>query len=76
MAGLFERMGISDQITPKLKQVPSGVRIGSIIASGEAEIGFQRTLRVQLAPQEVVRFLRRGTARKFTAMTLPFPSVG
>ena len=42
MAVLFERMGIADQIKPKLKQVPSGVRIGSIIASGEAEIGFQQ----------------------------------
>ena len=42
MASLFERMGISDQIQPKLKQTTSGVRIGSIIASGEAEIGFQQ----------------------------------
>lgn len=42
MANLFERMGIADQIKPKLKQAPSGVRIGSIIASGEADIGFQQ----------------------------------
>lgn len=42
MASLFERMGIADQIKPKLKQAPSGVRIGSIIASGEADIGFQQ----------------------------------
>jgi molybdate transport system substrate-binding protein len=42
MARLFERMGIADQLKPKLKQVPPGVRIGTIIGSGEAEIGFQQ----------------------------------
>ena len=39
---LVERMGITDQIKPKLKQVPSGMRIGTILESGEAEIGFQQ----------------------------------
>jgi molybdate transport system substrate-binding protein len=39
---MFERMGITDQIKPKLKQVPSGERIGTFIKSGEAEIGFQQ----------------------------------
>lgn len=39
---LFERMGIADQVESKLKQAPSGVRIGTIITSGEAEIGFQQ----------------------------------
>jgi molybdate transport system substrate-binding protein len=39
---LFERMGIADQVKPKLKQVPPGARIGALIASGEAEIGFQQ----------------------------------
>jgi molybdate transport system substrate-binding protein len=40
--GLFQRMGIADDIKPKLKQTPTGVFVGSIIASGEAEIGFQQ----------------------------------
>jgi molybdate transport system substrate-binding protein len=40
--GLFQRMGIADQIKGKLKQTPTGVFVGSIIASGEAEIGFQQ----------------------------------
>jgi molybdate transport system substrate-binding protein len=40
--GLFQRMGIADQIKAKLKQTPTGVFVGSIIASGEAEIGFQQ----------------------------------
>jgi molybdate transport system substrate-binding protein len=39
---LIERMGIADQVKPKLRQVPSGTRIGTIIVSGEAEIGFQQ----------------------------------
>jgi molybdate transport system substrate-binding protein len=42
MEALFERMGIAAQIKPKLKQTPPGVLIGTIIASGEAEIGFQQ----------------------------------
>ena len=35
-------MGIADEVKPKLKQTPTGVFVGSIIASGEAEIGFQQ----------------------------------
>jgi molybdate transport system substrate-binding protein len=42
MVGVFQRMGIADEIRGKLKQTPTGVFVGSIIASGEAEIGFQQ----------------------------------
>jgi molybdate transport system substrate-binding protein len=42
MVGLFERLGVADAVKPKLKQTPTGVFVGSIIASGEAEIGFQQ----------------------------------
>ena len=42
LAGVFQRMGIADEIKPKLKQVPPGVPVGTILASGEAEIGFQQ----------------------------------
>jgi molybdate transport system substrate-binding protein len=42
MIGLFQRLGVADEIKPKLKQTPTGVFVGSIIASGEAEIGFQQ----------------------------------
>ena len=42
VVGLFQRMGIADEIKPKLKQTPTGVFVGSIIANGEAEIGFQQ----------------------------------
>jgi molybdate transport system substrate-binding protein len=40
--GLFQRMGIADEVKGKLKQTPTGVFVGGIIASGEAEIGFQQ----------------------------------
>jgi molybdate transport system substrate-binding protein len=42
VAGLLQRMGIADEIKPKLKQTAPGVPVGTIIASGEAEIGFQQ----------------------------------
>ena len=42
VVGLFQRMGIADEVKPKLKQTPTCVFVGSIIASGEAEIGFQQ----------------------------------
>jgi molybdate transport system substrate-binding protein len=40
--GLFERLGIADQIKPKLKQTPTGVFVGTIVANGEVEIGIQQ----------------------------------
>jgi molybdate transport system substrate-binding protein len=39
---LFEKLGVADQVKDKLKQTPTGVFVGSIIASGEVEIGFQQ----------------------------------
>jgi molybdate transport system substrate-binding protein len=39
---LFERLGVLDRIKPKMKQTPTGVFVGSIIASGDVEIGFQQ----------------------------------
>ena len=39
---LFEKLGVADQVKPKLKQTATGVFVGSIIASGEVEIGFQQ----------------------------------
>ena len=42
MAKLIERMGIAAAIKPKHRGVPSGGTVGTIIASGDAEIGFQQ----------------------------------
>jgi molybdate transport system substrate-binding protein len=40
--GLFDRLGIADQIKPKLKQTSTGVFVGTIVANGEVEIGIQQ----------------------------------
>jgi molybdate transport system substrate-binding protein len=42
MAGLIERMGIAAEVKPKHRTVPSGGTVGTIVASGNAEIGFQQ----------------------------------
>lgn len=43
LLGMFERLGIAEAIKPKLKQAPSTLFVGHIIASGEAALGFQQT---------------------------------
>jgi len=42
MLGVFEKLGIADRIKGKLKQTSSGVFVGTLITSGEAEVGFQQ----------------------------------
>jgi molybdate transport system substrate-binding protein len=42
LADLFRRLGVADQIKSKLTQTPTGVVVGSILAKGEVEIGFQQ----------------------------------
>jgi len=42
MQSVFEKLGIAGEVKRKLKQAPSGVFVGTLIASGETEIGFQQ----------------------------------
>lgn len=42
MLSVFEKLGIGDQIKGKLKQTSSGVFVGTLLATGEAEVGFQQ----------------------------------
>jgi molybdate transport system substrate-binding protein len=42
MGGLIERMGIAAEVKAKFRSVPSGGTIGTIVASGDCEIGFQQ----------------------------------
>lgn len=42
IADLFQRMGLADQIKHKVKQTPSGVQVGDVLARGEADLGFQQ----------------------------------
>ena len=39
---LFERLGVADRVKPKIKQIPSCGTVAPLVASGEAEIGFQQ----------------------------------
>lgn len=42
LARLFERWGIADQIASRIVQAPPGVPVGSLVARGEVELGFQQ----------------------------------
>lgn len=42
LAQLFERWGIADDIRPKLVTPPPGVPVGSLVAQGEVDLGFQQ----------------------------------
>jgi molybdate transport system substrate-binding protein len=50
VTGLFQRLGIADEIKGKLKQTPTGIFVGSIVASGEAEIGIQQVSEMSQFP--------------------------
>lgn len=39
---LFERWGIADQLRERIVQAPAGVPVGTLVARGDAEIGFQQ----------------------------------
>jgi molybdate transport system substrate-binding protein len=54
LAGLFQRMGIADEIKPKIKQV-KGEPVGNVVARGDAEIGFQQVS--ELLPVNGIAFL-------------------
>lgn len=42
LARLFERWGIAEQIKSRIVQAPPGVPVGSLVAKGEVEFGFQQ----------------------------------
>ena len=42
LAGLFERWGILDAIKARIVQAPPGVPVGSLVAEGQVELGFQQ----------------------------------
>lgn len=39
---LFKKLGVFDQIKDKVRQPPSGVLVGELVARGEADLGFQQ----------------------------------
>ncbi len=50
MIALFEKLGVAEQIKGKLKQTPSGVFVGNLIANREVEIGFQQVSEIATFP--------------------------
>jgi molybdate transport system substrate-binding protein len=42
LTSLFEKMGIAEQLKAKTVVPPPGVPVGSLVAKGEAELGFQQ----------------------------------
>ena len=42
LAKLFERWGIAGEIESRIVQAPPGVPVGSLVAKGEVELGFQQ----------------------------------
>jgi len=42
LVALFERWGIADEVRSRLLQAPPGVPVGSLLARGEAALGFQQ----------------------------------
>jgi molybdate transport system substrate-binding protein len=43
LLNLMKRWGIDETVAAKLRQAPPGVPVGSMVARGDAEIGFQQT---------------------------------
>jgi len=42
IVGLFQRLGISEEVKPKSRQTPPGVAVGELIARGDVELGFHQ----------------------------------
>ncbi|HEY2967839.1 MAG TPA: substrate-binding domain-containing protein [Casimicrobiaceae bacterium] len=42
LARLFERWGIADAIAPRVMQAPPGIPVGTLVARGDVELGFQQ----------------------------------
>lgn len=50
LARLFERWGIASTIAPRLVQAPPGVPVGTLVARGEAALGFQQLSELMSLP--------------------------
>jgi molybdate transport system substrate-binding protein len=50
LSRLFERWGIADTIAPRLVQAPPGVPVGTLLARGDVEVGFQQLSELMHAP--------------------------
>lgn len=42
LAQLFERWGLAEELKPRIVQAPPGVPVGTLVARGDVELGFQQ----------------------------------
>jgi len=47
---LFDRWGIADAVAPRIVRAPPGVPVGTLVARGEVELGFQQLSELLHAP--------------------------
>ncbi len=47
---LFERWGIADEIKDRIVQAPAGIPVGTLVAEGKAELGFQQLSELMSLP--------------------------
>jgi molybdate transport system substrate-binding protein len=47
---MFEKLGVAAEVKPKLTQTPTGVFVGTIVANGTVEIGFQQVSEMSQFP--------------------------
>jgi len=58
---LFERWGVADELKSRTVQAPPGVPVGSLVAKGEVELGFQQLSELMNVPGvEVVGLMPAG----------------
>ena len=50
LARLFERWGIADELKSRIVQAPPGVPVGTLVARGEVELGFQQLSELMSLP--------------------------
>jgi molybdate transport system substrate-binding protein len=50
LAKLFERWGIAESVQARLVQAPPGVPVGSLVAEGKADLGFQQLSELMSLP--------------------------
>lgn len=50
LMALFERWGIAGEVRSRIVQAPPGVPVGSLVASGEVELGFQQLAELMRLP--------------------------
>ena len=61
LARLFERWGIADEIKSRMVTAPPGVPVGSLVAKGDVELGFQQLSELMHLPGiDVLGTLPRG----------------